>query len=804
MNFKKIIMPILATTAFSFAQTDALSGKGLFNETHSVTGWEKYINTLGYTSSARVGSIKMNINDDGEYVLEFWSNGIAEEDWDIQLKSTIKLEQGYSYTIRTGFYSYNENGVTGRSVSMGVIDSNYDTYFAESFTNSYGEYDEFTGSTYEHCTATDSKATFYINGGVSKGGFAVPWLVVDKEPINCGGTTSKSSSSTAIIPKSSSATQLNGDRIGPVSQYGQLQAGNNTSGKGRIYGSCPAWNQSSGNPVKVRGMSLFWSIDKNAVPFYTEETIDALVKDMKIEVIRIAMATGTDNWGGSSGYAEDPSTQENYIKIIVNAAIKNDIYVIIDWHSHTAHTETALAKSFFSKMAKLYGGYDNVIFEIYNEPAKTSATAISGGETGSLISWSTIRSYATTIISAIRQYSDNLIVVGTPSWSANVKAAVANPINDDNVAYTFHFYASSHTVSSEGSNVASAINSGLPVFVTEWGTCTYTGDGTINQSANTSWQSWLNQYDLSSANWSVGQKEESCSAFSTTSQGYGSLPGIGAYYTLSGSLVKGYIAKSVPTSYTACAGAIPKQSSSSATIIKSSSSTAIIKSSSSTVLPPVVISSSSSNASVGKYWESTNTKFVEPDEKTAILGDLTKENEKRTITRKVSLEKGTDYTFSITASTTSEEEDVITVKIENDNNMWCIDAFELSTKAETIKCDFTATSDEATISLKVKSPFGMVTLSDYSLIPENNDAIIAKIPSRFNVSVHQKDLQITSTLNENVRVQIFDIMGNTMMKTEKFITANSASISLETLPSGLYMIRIAGAHQVKTFKAKIQ
>ena len=48
-------------------------------------------------------------------------------------------------------------------------------------------------------------------------------------------------------------------RVGPVSQYGQLQAGKNTNGAGRIYGSCPAYS-TSGNEVQVQGMSLFWSI----------------------------------------------------------------------------------------------------------------------------------------------------------------------------------------------------------------------------------------------------------------------------------------------------------------------------------------------------------------------------------------------------------------------------------------------------------------------------------------------------------------------------------------------------------------
>ena len=51
-------------------------------------------------------------------------------------------------------------------------------------------------------------------------------------------------------------------RTGPVSQYGQLQAGQNASGKGRIYGNCAAYS-TSGNEVQVKGMSLFWSNEQN-------------------------------------------------------------------------------------------------------------------------------------------------------------------------------------------------------------------------------------------------------------------------------------------------------------------------------------------------------------------------------------------------------------------------------------------------------------------------------------------------------------------------------------------------------------
>jgi endoglucanase len=60
------------------------------------------------------------------------------------------------------------------------------------------------------------------------------------------------------------------------------------------------------------------------------------------------MATGNEDWSnGYKGYGSDPTTQMNLMKTVVEAAIKNDIYVIIDWHSHNANEQTNSAKDFF-------------------------------------------------------------------------------------------------------------------------------------------------------------------------------------------------------------------------------------------------------------------------------------------------------------------------------------------------------------------------------------------------------------------------------------------------------------------------
>lgn len=348
--------------------------------------------------------------------------------------------------------------------------------------------------------------------------------------------------------------QITPTRVGPVSQYGQLMTGKNSQGKGQIYGSCEGVKD--GAEVQVRGMSLYWSLMPQAVEYWSEEGVTTMVNDMKIQIVRAAMATGNEDWqGGYKGYASDPNTQKNLVKTVVEAAIKNDIYVIIDWHSHEAHKQTDAAKNFFKEMAETYGQYDNVIFEVFNEPQQ--------------IPWSDVKSYAEQVIQVIRQYSDNLVLVGNPSWDQNPSDAIGNEVNDSkkNTAYTLHYYANTHMWSgnydwggeSEGSKGEKAMNAGLSVFVSEWGTGNADGGGNPDQSRNKSWQDYMNKHKLSWANWSASYISEGTAAFQNGSN-KNSLQ-----YTTSGNLVKGYLATN-PTSYKACKANVTPESSSSSAI----------------------------------------------------------------------------------------------------------------------------------------------------------------------------------------------------------------------------------------------
>lgn len=336
------------------------------------------------------------------------------------------------------------------------------------------------------------------------------------------------------------STSFAANRVGPVSQYGQLQAGKNSADKGQIYGSCKG--VADGAEVQVKGMSLYWSSgDAAATDYYSEAAIDNLVSSMNIQIVRFVMGI-SESWDNNRGYLSGGAErQKTYLNTVVNAAVKNDIYVIIDWHSHQAENQTSSAVDFFEWAAKTYGGYDNVIFEVYNEPIG------SWGEGAATSYWPTIKNYAESVIAAIRKHSDNLVVVGTPYYDQYPSVAITNAINDKNVAYTFHYYAASHSTGKEGDYAVKAMNGGLSVFVTEWGTGTADGAGSVDQGINDSWQTWMNTHKLSWANWSASHIGEGSAAFE------GGSSATNFVYTSSGKLVKGYLAGN-PTTYTACSG----------------------------------------------------------------------------------------------------------------------------------------------------------------------------------------------------------------------------------------------------------
>lgn len=275
------------------------------------------------------------------------------------------------------------------------------------------------------------------------------------------------------------ASSLQAQEVSPIARHGQLSVK-----KGKIVNA-------QGIAPQLRGISLSWSV-WGGKKYYNTEVVNWLKDDFRIKLLRISMAIEPD-----SGYLKDPIGQEKLIVSTIDAAIAANLYVLIDWHDHHANENLPQAKAFFSKMAKKYGGVPNVIYEVWNEPEK--------------IDWLTVKNYAIEVIKEIRKYdTENIIVVGSPSWDQDVDVAAKDPIKGyHNIAYSFHFYASqpSHQ---EGlmAKADAAIKMGLALFVTEWGVGEANGDGVFDRAKTAKWMNWMEKNKLSWANWNITDKKE--------------------------------------------------------------------------------------------------------------------------------------------------------------------------------------------------------------------------------------------------------------------------------------------------------
>lgn len=273
----------------------------------------------------------------------------------------------------------------------------------------------------------------------------------------------------------------------PVKKYGHLQV------KGTRL--C----DEKGNPVVLRGMSFGWH---NFWPrFYNEGVVAWLAKDWDCSVVRAAMGVEPRR-----GYRQDSAFSVQKIKAVVDGAIKNGIYVIIDWHSHNINLPEA--KSFFASMAKQYARYPNVIYELFNEPDYES--------------WNDVKNYETEVINVIRKYdSDNIILAGCPHWDQDIHLVADSPLQGfTNIMYTVHFYAATHKQELRN-RCDYALKKGIPIFISESAGMEASGNGAIDDEEWMKWIDWAEQNKISWITWSVSDKDETCSVLLPTANSNG-------------------------------------------------------------------------------------------------------------------------------------------------------------------------------------------------------------------------------------------------------------------------------------------
>ncbi len=251
-----------------------------------------------------------------------------------------------------------------------------------------------------------------------------------------------------------------------------------------------------GQPVQLKGISTNWLNWADDGYQLSLPALEWMRDNWNLSVFRAAMGTEEEN-----GYlTSNQAGMLAEVETIIDNAVSAGVYVIVDWHTHHAETQTAEAVAFFEDIADRYGYLPNVIFETYNEPLS--------------LDWnSVLKPYHETLVSAIRgadsDANENVIILGTPNWDqdVNVVSSPSARVAGDNLMYALHFYACDHQ-NWERSKAQSALSAGVPLFVSEWGATA--ADGGIHGTAvcSSSADAWHSLMDANKISWAAWKLDD--------------------------------------------------------------------------------------------------------------------------------------------------------------------------------------------------------------------------------------------------------------------------------------------------------
>lgn len=251
-----------------------------------------------------------------------------------------------------------------------------------------------------------------------------------------------------------------------------------------------------GAGVQLKGISshgLSW------YPQYVNlDMLTQMQQEWGANVFRLAMYTAEYN-----GYCVGDDANREALKQVIDRGVKASrelgMYLIIDWHilsDNNPKQNQQQAVAFFAEMAEKYKNESHILYEICNEP---------NGQT----TWQDIKEYADAVIPVIREHTDAVILVGTPTWSQEIDKPAADPLTGyDNIMYTLHFYAATHKQELRD-RMLNAANGGLPVFVSEFGICDASGNGAIDEAEAAKWLTAMNDAGISWAIWNLSNRAES-------------------------------------------------------------------------------------------------------------------------------------------------------------------------------------------------------------------------------------------------------------------------------------------------------
>jgi endoglucanase len=247
--------------------------------------------------------------------------------------------------------------------------------------------------------------------------------------------------------------------------------------------------------LELKGLSSHSVIDFSEVVTY--ENLKKLKEGWGINCFRVAMYTDPN----INGYVlTKEQNKANAIKII-DMCEQLGIYAVMDWHTlndGNPQTYQAEAIEFFNEISEKYKENPFLIYEICNEP--NNCTWVDN-----------VKPYAEEVIKTIRNNSPKAMIwVGVPGWGKNIGEAKASPIEAENIAYTFHFYAGS-MADDYRRNVDKCLEEKFPIVVSECGITDLTGNGEIYKEEFAKWIDYLNSHEISWIFWQFSNKEEGSS-----------------------------------------------------------------------------------------------------------------------------------------------------------------------------------------------------------------------------------------------------------------------------------------------------
>lgn len=285
------------------------------------------------------------------------------------------------------------------------------------------------------------------------------------------------------------------------------------NGKTTVYGQYGALKvegvhlvDKNGNAVQLKGVSTH---NINSFPqFVNDDAIEFMADNWGMELYRIAMYSAFAD--GDDGYADGTDEHRAELEAMILRSVKKcaelGIYCMVDWHilfDYNPNMHKDMAIRFFEKMSAALKDYDNVIYEICNEPNEDCT-------------WEEIKNYAEEVIPVIRKnVPDSVIVCGTPKWSQNVDEAADNALAFENVMYALHFYATTHKQWLRD-KADYAMSKGIAIYVTEYGICDAAGSGDIDYEETDRWLAYLNKNAISYSIWNLSNKDETSAMIDKT------------------------------------------------------------------------------------------------------------------------------------------------------------------------------------------------------------------------------------------------------------------------------------------------